>query len=346
MRLAVTGGGTGGHIYPALEVARHARSQGDEMVYLGSFRGQEGEACKREGVEFHGFNARPLYSLKTLRGWQSGVILLRAIGVAKKLLRSSKPAVLFSTGGYSAAPVLSASRSLKIPYVIFEANSIPGRTHRMFAPQAFAFASVFHKTAEQMPKVTRTGMPIRKALRDAAASLGPRERLVLVVGGSQGSAYLNESIPKAAEALEHVEFIHATGTKNYEAARLAQHPEGYGFVPYLEQDALVDAYSRASVAVARSGGTLAELALFRLPSVLVPLPTSADAHQLHNAKEFESMGAATLLSQSASSEAFATAIRSWLDADHSAAEAALLAWDVPDATERIYALIQAAGGRG
>lgn len=364
MRLVVTGGGTGGHVYPALEVARYAREHGDEIVYLGSLRGQEGAASQREGFEFHGFRAEPLYSLKTPRGWKSGLILLRAVGIAKKLLRQAKPDVVFSTGGFSAAPVISGARSLKIPYVLFEANSIPGRTHRMFAPQASAFASVFHKTAERMSSiaVTRTGMPIRKALRDAASAVAgasrPRARVdehdsleraapatgvVLVVGGSQGSAFLNESVPKAAALLEGVPFLHATGTKNFDASFRDDLPTAYKMVPYLEQEAMLQGLSSAKLAVARSGGTLAEFACFRLPSVLVPLPTSADDHQLHNAREFEAMGAATLVEQkNATPERLAGAIRGWLERDTSSAEQAMAEWDVPDATERIYGLIRAA----
>ncbi len=342
MRLAVTGGGTGGHVYPALEVARYAREQGDELVYLGSLRGQEGGASERMGIPFHGFRAEPLYSLRTPRGWKSGLILLKAVGVAKALLRSTKPDAVFSTGGYSAAPVLSAARSLKIPYVIFEANSVPGRTHRMFAPRAAAFASVFHQTAERVAEVTvtRTGMPIRKSLRDAAAAGLSPDGLVMVVGGSQGSAFLNGALPKAAAGLNGREFLHATGPKNYDAVRSGRLPTGYTVVPYLEEKELLDGYSRASVVVARSGGTLAEFACFRIPSVLVPLPSSADDHQLHNAREFEQMGAARIVEQStATPDRLREAIQGWLIEGREQAQEALKKWDAPDAVERIYELV-------
>ncbi len=389
MRLVVTGGGTGGHVYPALEVARYAREQGDELLYLGSFRGQEGEAAAQAGVSFQGFHAAPLYSLKSPRGWKSAVILMRAVGTAKALLRIAKPDVVFSTGGYSAAPVIGAAKSMGIPYVLFEANSIPGRTHRIFAPKAAAFASVFHKTAERMAsiKVTRTGMPIRKALRDAspsAASAEPavtakdkfseqrasrsgkgqgaglqqtsrkeqpepdpfrfeKSPLVLVLGGSQGSAFLNEAVPKAAAQLDGVAFLHATGPKNYDVAIATTTPDNYRFVPYLEQDQMIEALASATLVVARSGGTLAEFACFQLPSVLVPLPNSADDHQLHNAREFEAMGAATVVEQTdATPERVAEAIQAWRERDTVEAIRALADWDIPDATGRIYHLIQKA----
>jgi len=358
MRLVVTGGGTGGHVYPALEVARHAREQGDELLYLGSLRGQEGAAAAAADVPFQGFAAAPLYSLKTPRGWKSAVMLLRAVGTARSLLRIAKPDVVFSTGGYSAAPVISAARKLGIPYVLFEANSIPGRTHRMFARDAAAFASVFRKTESVLPDVavTRTGMPVRKALRDAAQAADegafsdyknvgrswPTRYSVVVLGGSQGSAFLNEVVPLAATGSKGT-FLHATGPSNYASIDKHALPDGYRMLGYLEQDELIRGLRYAKLAVARSGGTLAELACFRLPSVLVPLPTSADDHQLWNAREFEAMGAATVLEQGqATSETMRNSIREWLEADVSAAQNALAQWDCPNATEEIYGLISRA----
>jgi UDP-N-acetylglucosamine--N-acetylmuramyl-(pentapeptide) pyrophosphoryl-undecaprenol N-acetylglucosamine transferase len=353
LKLIVTGGGTGGHVYPALEVAKYARDQGDEVAYLGSLRGQEGKASEAAGFPFQGFPAQPLYSLRTLRGIKALVALLRARSQAKGALRTWKPDVVFSTGGYSAGPVVAASRSLGIPYCIHSADSVPPRSNLMFAKEAKAFTTLFKSTERFAPdiKCQRVGQPIRRELREAVPRRSPEPDLVLCVGGSQGSEFLNGCVPRAfaGEQLSAVRLLIASGPKNFETTQRVVDSLGLSgrvtVKPYLQTEEMLDAYCRAAVVIGRSGGTLAELAMFGIPSVLVPLPSSASDHQLHNAEEFAEMHAATLLPQSdATPSAMGEAIAGWLaDAGRrSQAEATLKSWDLPDATERIYDLIKGA----
>ncbi len=351
MRLIVTGGGTGGHVYPALEVARTAAERGYELLYLGSNRGQEGKLCEARGFLFKGFPSEPLWSLKTLKGWKALSRLIKARRLAKRYVAASKADIIFSTGGYSAAPILSAARSLKVPYVIHESNSVPGRTNRMFGKAASAFLSVFRTTERFYTDrpVLRVGQPIRKELRTAAARDRIEDSVLLVLGGSQGSAYLNEAVPVAVkESGFGGRVIHASGPNHFAETQARVKGLGlnhYEVSPYLETEEITAAYCQARLVVCRSGGTLAELALFRLPSVLVPLPTSADQHQLHNAKEFENLGAASVTEQEKEPfPATAAAISHWWNdesARNSAAEK-LGEWDIPDATERILGQIEAA----
>ncbi|HWA82489.1 MAG TPA: UDP-N-acetylglucosamine--N-acetylmuramyl-(pentapeptide) pyrophosphoryl-undecaprenol N-acetylglucosamine transferase, partial [Fimbriimonadaceae bacterium] len=306
MRLVVTGGGTGGHVYPALEVARLGKERGAELLYLGSLRGQEGKLCDERGILFKGFPSEPLFSLRSARGWKSLSKLMSARKMAKRHLATARPDVVFSTGGYSAGPVLAAAKALGIPYVIHDGNSVPGRANRMFGKDAKAFLATFFATErfyKERP-VTRTGHPIRKQLREAAEGARPKEsgRLtILVLGGSQGSAYLNEAVPTAISAVEvDANVIHAAGPTNFAetSARVkGLGLENYRVEPYLVSEQIADAYREADLVVCRSGSTLAELAVFGLPSVLVPLPTSSENHQLHNAREFEAMEAATISEQ-------------------------------------------------
>jgi UDP-N-acetylglucosamine--N-acetylmuramyl-(pentapeptide) pyrophosphoryl-undecaprenol N-acetylglucosamine transferase len=349
MRLVLTGGGTGGHIYPALEVGRLAQERGFELLYLGSIRGQEGAICQSQGVLFQGFPAEPLGSFKSVAGWKSVASLYRAIGMVKKALQASNPDVVFSTGGYSAAPVVAAAKMLRIPYVLHEANSMPGRANRMFAKGACSVACTFRTMESHFPGAVRTGMPIRKSLRAGAASRSPEGRTVLVVGGSQGSLFLNEAVSEAAHQLKETKFLHSAGRAHAESLQSqVKDLPNYKVVPFFESEAMVDAYQRATVAVARSGGTLAEFAMFGLPSVLVPLPTSADDHQMHNAREFVNLGAARLVPQDeATPERIAAEIEGWLGDSEALKRAAnaLHDWDVPDATERIVQLIEMAAAR-
>lgn len=340
--IVFTGGGTGGHIYPALEIARTAREHGADLSYLGSFRGQESKLAEAAGIEFQGFPSEPLYSLRTRRGLTALMRLLKASALARAYLKLHPPEAVFSTGGYSAAPVMQAAKSLGLPLFIHEANSIPGRANRRFAPTCRAFTCVFRKTQEVIPNALRLGQPIRRELREAAAGIEGRERsMLLVTGGSQGAQFLNDAVPKALKLLpEPPKTLIAAGPGN--SVRHDLPADVLTSVPYLDSVDMAKAYARAGLAIGRSGGTLAEYAAFRIPSILIPLPTSADDHQLYNAGEFESMGAAITVEQAnAGPECLAEAIDGWLGdpARRQKAAAALAEWDRPSAAQDIWAKI-------
>ena len=353
MKLIVTGGGTGGHIYPALEVARFAAEQGAQILYLGSLRGQESKICAARGVEFKGFPSEPLYSLKSIKGIQSLLRLAKAKRMAATELRRAGAEAVFSTGGYSAGPVVASARSIGIPYFIHEANSVPGRANLLFAKQAKAFTTLFKSTAKYTPGVncTRVGQPIRREFRQACSNRKAEPDFVLCVGGSQGSEFLNGCVPRAfaGTTLGETRLLLASGPKNFDTTKRMVDELGIAdrvaVKPYLETTEMLEAYQRASVVIGRSGSSLAEFAVFGIPSVLIPLPTSAGDHQLHNAEEFVDMNAATLIRQSdASPSSVAEAVASWISdsSRRTTAESALQEWDIPDATERIWRLITGA----
>lgn len=354
MKVTFTGGGTGGHIFPALEVARVAALGGADVRYIGSLRGQEGDLCRKTGVAFTGLRgSEPLYSLKTARGWRALARLLFARYSAIRYLKEDRPDCIFSTGGYSAGPVVAAAKRLSIPFVIHEQNSVPGRSNLLWSRSAATFAYTFRTTADYVhgANTHRTGMPVRDALRQTAKGMRPKSSppLVLVVGGSLGSTFLNERIPHAAKLLgSNVQWLHSAGKGNDSAVKKTVEGLGlsnYRVVPYLEADEMAQSYAQATLAVSRSGGTLAELALFGLPGVLIPLPTSAKDHQLLNAREFEAMGAATTVEQSlATAELLAESILPWLNNKDKllVAEAALAEFDAPEAANRLWEFIQQA----
>lgn len=358
MRLVVTGGGTGGHVYPALEIARAARDAGWEVLYLGSQRGQEVKLCREMGLEFAGFPSEPLYSLKTIRGMRAALNIARSTTMAKRALSAFRPNAVFSTGGYSSAPVVSAARGMHLPYVIHEQNSVPGRTNRILGKQAYAIATTFKSGAEYFdnPRVVRTGLPIRRELRDSAQGrlpfkgpLSPEGKpLIFVMGGSQGAMALNEAALSAAVRMEvgETHWLIAAGHKHYDAmlkskAKLAASAD-VDIRAYLDAEEIAQAFFSASVVVCRSGGSLAEVAAFRKPSVLIPYPASFADHQKVNAEEFVAMGAAQMLPQSDLSAGTLDArVRCWLS-DPAAVEqahAALADWDIPDTTSRIMNLL-------
>ncbi len=361
MRLIVTGGGTGGHVFPALEVARLARQEGWDVLYLGSYRGQEKHSCERAGIPFQGFPSEPIYSLKSPKGWKAGLNLVRSAIMVRGAIKKAKPHAVFSTGGYSSAPVVMAARGLTVPYVIHEQNSVPGRSNLMAAKKAAYVATTFHSADKHFEgsKVSRTGLPVREELREIAAAhhlvIDASPFRILVVGGSQGSAALNEAAISTAMRMTErdLRWVHVTGRSHFEKIFPTYEKLGisdiYEMKSFLEGSAMGEAMGNASLVVGRSGaGTLSELAAFRLPSVLVPFPTAFANHQLHNAEEFVEMGAAVLLTQDVLHPSkLQEAISGWIeDRDwRERAQQALVQWDCPDAAKSILSLVQKAAKR-
>lgn len=347
MKVIITGGGTGGHVYPALEIAALAQEDAD-LVYFGSNRGMEGEACAKRGHLFHGFDSEPVYSYKSLAGVNALAKLFKASFAAKKLMSAMKPDVVFSTGGYSSAPVMRAAKSLGVPLAFHACDTIPGRALRMFSDYAKVVTSSFIATEKILGRsVLRTGHPIRRELREAVLRRQPEDNLVVVLGGSGGAKFLNEMVPKAAELLPDVRFLHSAGKGQYDSVKdsVAGFGARYDMRPYFEADVMAKAYQTASLAIARSGGTVSEFAMARLPSILVPLPTSADNHQYRNAQEFEEMGASSLVNQEGcTAQQLADLINVWLKDKERQDKAvqALSQWDVPDASYRIWSAVKSA----
>lgn len=342
-RLVVTGGGTGGHVFPALEVAREALSRGVAVRYLGSHRGQEGGACQAMGLPFLGFSTLPLYGLTSIRGWRALLAFAKARAAVKVEFRRERPEAVVSTGGYASAPIVAAARAVGIPFVVHEQNAVPGRTNRILGRRAKAVATVFRAAATHFPgcNVVRTGMPIRAVLRGAAESdslVGGHD--VLVVGGSQGARALNEVAPMAASKLDPtLRWLHLAGPGREAEAR----PPHAGYRVEGARDAvgMADALASAGLVVCRSGaGTLSELAAFGRQSVLIPYPHAYQDHQTANAHEFAQMGAAQLLPESkANPDRLAGAIQVRLAMSDNRWKNALAEWDVPDAAARILDLV-------
>jgi len=305
-----------------------------------------------------GFPSEPLTSFRSGKGWKALIRLLATTRSAKSALVNDRPDVVLSTGGYASAPVVQAARSLGIPYLLHEQNTVPGRTNRLLSPTALAVATVFRSGAEHFPKarVVRTGMPIRTELRQSAQgifgigqSIEGNAPIVLVMGGSQGAAALNDAVLATAVRMRPgtATWLHITGVSHFESTintkskMRVQAP--YEVKAFLEANEMASALFSASLAVCRSGaGTIAELAAFRKPSILVPYPHAFGNHQLHNAEEMESIGAAVVLDQKdLLPAALEGRIMAWLSDDDAqkTAASALADWDVPDAVERIFTLI-------
>ncbi len=296
-------GGTGGHIYPALAVAREVVSRGHPAVFLGQSGGMEAALVPQEGFAFHGVAAGKWDRQRP--DARSGLEAWRGLWQAVAILQRLKPALVVGFGGFASFPGLAAARFLRVPYILHEGNAYPGRVVRLFAGGA-RVAAVSHEAARaHLPKAKKlvlTGFPVRETRlgkAEARSRLGlPQEGLLtLVMGGSQGSKVLNETVPEAYRALAQKPLVlHSTGKGWLEQVQARVTDANYHLSGFV--DATLG-WAAADLAITRAGvSTLAEAAFHGVPAIMVPLPTSAEDHQRHNARAVAEAGAGWLVEES------------------------------------------------
>ena len=317
MRVAVTGGGTGGHVFPALAVGEELARRGHEVFYVGA-EGLEAQVVPGR-LPFYALSAgkidrtafRPGELFKTAKG------LIQALALAQKL----RPQAVFATGGYAAFPFALAARLLGARLYLHEQNAALGLTNRVLRPLAkevlFAMPQAGGK-AVGMP-IDETRYPKEEARR--RLGLDPERPTLLVMGGSQGARVFNRRLPALlAPFLDDVQVLHAAGRGRAEEVR----PPGPGYqVREFVEGPL--AWSAADLAITRAGAmTLAEAAFFRVPPILVPYPFAADDHQRKNARRYAEAGAAWVVEEDAI-ESVNEALSELLNEDRRAAMAQALA---------------------
>jgi UDP-N-acetylglucosamine--N-acetylmuramyl-(pentapeptide) pyrophosphoryl-undecaprenol N-acetylglucosamine transferase len=303
----MAGGGTGGHVIPALAVARELRARGHSVRFIGTRRGIEAKLIPAAGfpidwIEIGGLNRvglrQTITSLAELpfSVWQASRFLDRARHLNRPVT------AVFSMGGYVAGPVLIAALWKRLPVVAMEPNAIPGFTHRKLAPFLTKALVSFEETVRYFPqgRAEVTGRPVL----DEFFAIAPKPRTevatVLITGGSQGSRTLNRAAEESWPIWKKdtVRLIHQTGERAYADLEPKFHASGIdGEISAFLAD-MPHAFAEADLIVSRSGGTVSEIAAAGKPSILVPLPTAADQHQLRNAQAFEKAGAARLVMDS------------------------------------------------
>jgi UDP-N-acetylglucosamine--N-acetylmuramyl-(pentapeptide) pyrophosphoryl-undecaprenol N-acetylglucosamine transferase len=336
MTLMIAGGGTGGHIYPAIAIAREvlARDANRRVVFVGTEYGLEKAIVPKAGfplefISVGGLKGKgPLDLVKNLFRLPLGFIQ------AWRLVGRHKPSVVLGVGGYSSGPVLLAAWLRRVPTIIHEANAFPGLTNRLVAKFVTAVAVAF---AEAGPRMKRqdaivTGNPIRAEFFEQRAT--SNERRLLVFGGSQGSKILNDAVVQALPLLPpELEIVHQTGPRMLEDVQRA-----YGdrpnarVVPYI--DPMVDELAAAGIVICRAGAmTLGELAAVGRAAVLIPFAAATNNHQELNARVMEKVGAAIVITENElTPERLAAAVAA-VDPRKMGAAAKALA--VPEATKKI-----------
>jgi len=359
VRIVITGGGTGGHLFPALAVhdALRARRPEASALFVGVAGGVEATILSKRGHAFRGLTVAQV-SGKGLRGrllaawWLPGTIRQ-----AMRILREFRPQVVFGVGGYASVPTMLAAVLRGLPRVIHEQNAIPGLANRALGGMASAVAVSFANTARFFParRTQTTGNPVRAEIRagDAQAAraelgLSGDRFTVLVFGGSQGAHRVNQAVLEALPALardgEHLQFVHATGARDladvrrgYDASRVRARVE-----PFIDDMAL--AYQAADFVVCRAGaGTVFELAAVGKPALLVPYPYAANDHQRLNAEAAVQAGAAwILLDQYCDGQRITASVRAAREKPGQLAEMGrrALALARPDAADRIVDMLE------
>src|SRR5712691_1584076 len=293
----MAGGGTGGHVMPALAVACELRARGHTVRFIGTRRGMEAKLAPAENFPMEWIEIGGLKRVGLRRTLATLAELPWSVWQAAQILERANPAAVFSTGGYVAGPVLLAALWRRLPVVVMEPNAVPGFTHRRVARFVARALVSFPETARWFPagRAEVTGLPVREEFFAIRAKAPAKGLTVLITGGSQGARTLNRATEESWPLWEKgaVRLIHQTGAAAY--AQIAPRFEASGVEGELSAF-LTDmprAFAEADLVISRAGmGAVSELAAAGKASILVPLPAASDQHQLRNAEAFEKAGAA------------------------------------------------------
>jgi UDP-N-acetylglucosamine--N-acetylmuramyl-(pentapeptide) pyrophosphoryl-undecaprenol N-acetylglucosamine transferase len=297
----LTGGGTGGHVFPALAVARVLEARGHKLLFVGTKSGMESRLVPDAGFEIEFVRSGGLNRVGLAMQIRSAAQLPLGIAAARKILKKFRAAAVFSMGGFVAGPVMLAAVLAGIPLVVMEPNSVPGFANRKMAHRVYRALLGFENTRRWFPadRAEVTGLPVRPEF--FALEHKPQEMFtVLITGGSRGARTLNrasrESWPYFRASQTPVRIVHQTGAAEH--AALADEFAGAGVagevVPFIKD--MAAAFAGADVVVGRAGaGGVNEIAAAGMASVLVPLPFAADDHQKENAKTLLTAGAARMI---------------------------------------------------
>jgi UDP-N-acetylglucosamine--N-acetylmuramyl-(pentapeptide) pyrophosphoryl-undecaprenol N-acetylglucosamine transferase len=355
----IAGGGTAGHVTPALAVADRLRASGASVRFVGSSDGQEAELVPAAGYPFHGVAARPFRREVSLRTAAAPLVALRSVAVCRPIVRAAD--AVLGVGGYASVPAVLAARSLSRPIVVHEQNAIPGLATRVLARVATAAAVSFADTP--LPRGLRvevTGTPVRREIVEVpdrrgelAAeartlfSLEEARTTVLVTGGSLGALHLNQVVAATVRRLgarSDLQLLVLTGRAHEAVVADAVDPAREPVVRtvgFLERMEL--ALAVADVAVSRAGAnTIHELAVCGVPTILVPYPHATADHQEANARALERAGAAeVMLDRDLSGERLAGRLTALVDdpSRRTSMASAATAWAKPDADARVAALV-------
>lgn len=315
-RVVISGGGTGGHIFPALSIADALRNRLDaEILFVGADNRMEMTRVPDAGYKIIGL---PVAGFDRKRLWRNIPVLFKlfkSLRLSRKIIRDFKPDIAIGVGGYASGPTLKAAQRAGIPTLLQEQNSYAGVTNKLLGEKAAKICVAYDGMERFFPadRIIKTGNPIRKALlnstktvKEARESFGldPERPTLLVVGGSLGALTLNESLETGIKKFTEngIQVIWQTG-KNFgdRAPQAAKGLKGIVVTPFITD--MASAYKAADLVIGRAGaGSISELQALGKPVILVPSPNVAEDHQTHNARALSDHGAAILITDAEARE--------------------------------------------
>ena len=318
MRVLLCGGGTGGHIYPALAIADELKRRYPqiEILYVGTDKGLENKIVPKRGYTLKNIQAEGLPRKISPKMIKAGVSALKGMSEARKIIKDFQPDLVLGTGGYVCGPIVLSAHFLKVPTFIHEQNVLPGITNKIlsrFVDKVFVNLADSKNYFKDQEKIIVSGLPMREEVLHTTKEAGCEyfkldcaKPILLVSGGSRGARSINRAMAAAYKRLleeSNVQIIHSTGQVGYEETQrmlldagidLVRYKDRVRLEPYLEQ--MEYALAAADVAVARAGATnLAEICACALPAILIPYPFASENHQEYNARSLADNQAAVMI---------------------------------------------------
>ncbi len=303
-RIVLTGGGTAGHVTPNLALLPSLKEAGYEITYIGSYDGIEKRLVEDFGLPYVGIATGKFRRYLDVKNLTDPFRVIKGYGEARKFLKTYKPDVVFSKGGFVSVPVVRAAASLKIPCIIHESDMTPGLANKLCFPVAKKICCNFPETFDMLPeqKAVLTGTPIRAELAHGSKLAGlemcgftANKPVIMVIGGSLGAANVNKAVRDALPTLlEKYQVVHLCGKDKLDNLLLTT--PGYKQFEYLKAE-LKDIFAMADIVISRAGANaICELLALRKPNILIPLPASSSrGDQLLNAQSFEAQGFSLVL---------------------------------------------------
>jgi len=307
-RIILTGGGTAGHVTPNIALLPELRKRGYDIHYIGSYNGIEKELIQQFDIPYHGISSGKLRRYFSVQNFTDPFRVLKGFGEAKKLIKTLKPDVIFSKGGFVSVPVVIAGKQLSVPTIIHESDMTPGLANKLAIPSASKVCCNFPETLNHLPKekAVLTGCPIRRELlsgnRKAAlefCGLSSDKPVLLIIGGSLGSIVVNQAIRRILpDLLKDFQVIHLCGKDKVDASLKNQ--KGYVQFEYIQQE-LKDLLALSDVVISRAGANaICELLALHKPNLLIPLSRNASrGDQILNAHSFERQGFSVVIEEEA-----------------------------------------------
>lgn len=327
-RFIVVGGGTSGHINPAITIAdalkNHYQCNGEEceIIFVGRKEGLEGELVPKAGYEMKHIVAKPFPMKPSIRMVKAYNALRLGRKQCHTIIKEFNPDAVIGTGGYVCAPLLLEAAKMKVPVILHEANAFPGRANKMLGNKAELVLTGFPNIEKDFAKAKRivfTGNPIRSVMKKvdcqksrAVLGLKEEEKLVFAMGGSLGAQTINNAIVKVAAKFPEVKFVLGTGKQQSKSFDKSNLPSNLSVLEYIDNPQ--DYLAAANVSITRAGAvTCAEVAAIGSCSIFIPYPHAAHDHQTFNAKAFSDVNGAILLPDNEAEEKLEGIISELLD---------------------------------